>query len=119
MTDRSLPRSLPQRVPETRPTALQGVFIYLSIAVLVCGATAITALELGVSPRDPVVRVPLLIGGALLIVVAVDALVRIWRSVQAWLPLDRGRAMFRVAWMVAIVGGLALLALLALPLLFS
>ncbi|MDQ3870188.1 MAG: hypothetical protein M3301_01055, partial [Chloroflexota bacterium] len=92
------PLHAPSRVPETRPTPLQGAFIHLSIVVLVCGAVAISALELGVHPREPIVRVPVLVGGAVLAVVAADAMVRIWRSAWAWLPVDRGRGMFRFVW---------------------
>jgi hypothetical protein len=72
--------------------------------VLVSGVIAITALELGAKLSDPVVRIPVLIGGALLTVVTVDAVVRIWRSAWAWLPVDRGRGLFRFVW----VGVLAL-----------
>jgi len=95
---------VPSRVPETRPTPLQDAFIYLSIGVLFSGVIAITALELGAKLSDPVVRIPVLIGGALLTVVTVDAMVRIWRSAWAWLPVDRGRGLFRFVW----VGVLAL-----------
>jgi hypothetical protein len=95
---------VPSRVPETRPTPLQDAFIYLSIGVLFSGVIAITALELGAKPSDPVVRIPVLIGGALLALVTIDAMVRIWRSAWAWLPVDRGRGLFRFVW----VGVLAL-----------
>lgn len=95
---------VPSRVPETRPTPLQDAFIYLSIGVLFSGVIAITALELGAKPSDPVVRIPVLIGGALLALVTMDAMVRIWRSAWAWLPVDRGRGLFRFVW----VGVLAL-----------
>ncbi len=50
------------------------------------------------------VRIPVLIGGALLALVTIDAMVRIWRSAWAWLPVDRGRGLFRFVW----VGVLAL-----------
>ncbi len=95
---------VPSRVPETRPTPLQDAFIYLSIGVLVSGVIAITALELGAKLSDPVVRIPVLIGGGLLAIVTIDAMVRIWRSAWAWLPVDRGRGLFRFVW----VGVLAL-----------
>jgi hypothetical protein len=104
---------LPTRVPETRPTPLQGAFIYLSIVVLVCGSIAISALELGVHPREPIVRVPFLLGGAVLAVVAADAIVRIWRSAWAWLPVDRGRALFRFVWLATLVAGLVGLGVVA------
>jgi len=95
---------VPSRVPETRPTPLQDAFIHLSIGVLFSGVIAITALELGARLSDPVVRIPVLIGGALLALVTMDAMVRIWRSAWAWLPVDRGRGLFRFVW----VGVLAL-----------
>jgi hypothetical protein len=101
---------VPSRVPETRPTPLQGAFIYLSIVVLVCGVIAITALELGAPLAAPIVRLPVLLGGALLAAVTVDAIVRIWRSAHAWMPIDRGRALFRVVWAAVLVLSLVLLA---------
>ncbi|MDQ3491882.1 MAG: hypothetical protein M3452_01300 [Chloroflexota bacterium] len=101
---------VPSRVPETRPTPLQDAFIFLSIGVLVSGVIAITALELGAQLSDPVVRIPVLIGGGLLVVVTVDAMVRIWRSAWAWLPVDRGRGLFRFVWVAVLALSLAVLA---------
>ncbi len=101
---------LPSRVPETRPTPLQDAFIYLSIGVLVSGVIAITALELGAQLSEPVVRIPVLIGGALLALVTVDAMVRIWRSAWAWLPVDRGRGLFRFVWVAVLAMSLTVLA---------
>lgn len=95
---------IPQRVPEEHPTPLQGVFIYLSVIVLVCGVIVIVALELGAGLSSLVVKVPALVGGALLIVVSVDALVRVWRSVGAWRSVDSGRARFRLLWAVVLAG---------------
>ena len=109
--DRSL---VPSRVPETKPTPLQDVFIYLSLIVLVCGALAITALALGATPRDPVVKLAVLGGGVVLLIVAADAVVRIARSARAWQSVDVNRARFRWIWIAAIVGGLALLARFAI-----
>jgi hypothetical protein len=108
---------LPSRVPETAPTPLQGVFIELSLVALVCGAAAITALELGVSPREPLVKVATLVGALLLGVVGVDAIVRIWRSARAWSVVDRGRALFRIVWIAAVVIGLLALTVGALAIL--
>jgi hypothetical protein len=102
---------VPSRVPETRPTPLQEWFIYLSIGVLVCGVVAISALELGTPLGSPLVKVPVLIGGLLLTGVTVDAIVRIWRSAFAWLPVDRGTGLFRFVWVATLV--LALLILVA------
>lgn len=111
--DGGAPARAPSRVPERRPTPLQGAFIYLSVVVLVCGALAISALELGVHPREPIVRVPLLVAGAVLAVVASDAIVRIWRSAWAWLPVDRGRALFRFVWLATLLAGLVALGAVA------
>ena len=94
---------VPSRVPETRPTPLQGVFIYISIVVLICGVIAIMALELGTPMSSPVVKVPVLVGGVLLLAVNADALVRVLRSARAWAQVDRGRARARVVW-AAVLG---------------
>jgi hypothetical protein len=95
---------VPQRVPEVRPTPLQAAFIHLSIIVLVCGVIAIMALELGTPMSSPWVKVPVLLGGGVLLAVTADAIVRIWRSAIAWWPVDRGRAWFRVLWTAVLVG---------------
>ena len=100
--------SIPQRVPETRPTPLQGVFIYLSVVVLICGTVAITAWEVGAPLGAPIVRLPVFGAAALLLLVTADAAVRIARSVGAWWPIARGRAAFRVVWVAVLVAGLAL-----------
>ncbi len=93
---------VPSRVPEARPTPLQAGFIYLSIVVLVCGVVAIASLELG-SPLDaPLVRLPILAGGAVLVALTLDAMVRIWRSAFAWMPVNRGRAWFRMVWVATL-----------------
>jgi hypothetical protein len=101
-------RLVPARVPETRPTRLGDAFIYLSIVVLVCGVVAISALEFGATLTSPLVRFPVLVGGAVLAVVTVDALVRVWRSAWAWLPVDRGRGAFRFVWAATLAGILVL-----------
>lgn len=108
---------VPQRIPEATPPLLGDWFIYLSIVVLVCGVVAITALELGDAPiGSAIVRVPLLLAGVLLAVLAADALVRVWRSAWAWLAVDRGRGLFRFVWaavlaliLVVTIAGLLLL----------
>lgn len=101
-------RQVPQRVPETRPTPLQDVFIYLSVIVLICGTLAISAWELGAPLAAPIVRLPVLAAAALLLLVTGDAAVRIARSVLAWWPVSRGRAAFRVVWVAVLMLGLAL-----------
>lgn len=105
---------VPSRVPETRPTPLQDWFIYLSVVVLICGTLAISALELGARLGDGIVRLPVAIGGVVLAIVTADAVVRVWRSAWAWLPIDRGRGMFRFVWTVVLVGILAAAAALVL-----
>jgi hypothetical protein len=95
---------VPQRVPETKPTLLQDWFIYLSVIVLICGTVAISALELGAQPSELIVRLPVAIGAAVLSIVTVDAIVRVWRSAWAWLPVNRGRGLFRFVWAALLVG---------------
>jgi hypothetical protein len=109
-------RRSPQRIPETKPALLGDWFIYLSIVVLVCGVVGITALEFGQTVTAPLVRLPFLIAGVLLIVLAADATLRVWRSAWAWLPVDRGRGLFRFVWtavllliLAATAGGMLLL----------
>ena len=101
------------RVPETRPTPLQDAFIPISAVALVCGVVAITAFNLGSPLTAPVVRIPVLVGAALLALVGVDALVRVWRSAWAWLPVDRGRGLFRFVWAAVLAAILVVLALAA------
>jgi hypothetical protein len=112
-TTSNLPPSLqglpPRSVPETAPTPLQPYYVYLSVVVLICGVIAITALELGVPLGSPLVKLCVLIGAPLLVVTTADAVVRIWRSAWAWMPVDRGKGWFRLAWVVVSLIGLAAL----------
>jgi hypothetical protein len=101
---------VPQRVPETRPTPLQDAFIYLSIIVLVCGVITIMALNLGTPMSSLWVRIPVLLGGFVLILVTLDATVRIWRSALAWMPVAPGRGLFRLVWVAVLVGSLVFVA---------
>jgi hypothetical protein len=100
-----LPPSLqglpPRSVPELRPTPLQRHFISLSVVALICGAIAITALELGIPLGSPLVKLCVLIGAPLLFLTTADAAVRIWRSAWAWMPVNPGRGLFRLAWFAA------------------
>jgi hypothetical protein len=105
---------VPQRVPELEPTPLQSSFIYLSIVVLVCGVIAIGALELGTPMSSLWVKIPVLVGGLVLLAVTVDALVRVWRSIGAWWDVDRGRALFRVVWVAVIAASIAAIAAIML-----
>jgi hypothetical protein len=105
--DAHLPPSLrglpPRSVPETRPTPLQKHFVLVSAPALVLGAIAITALELGAGFDSPLVKVCVLLAAPLLLVTTADAALRIWRSAWAWMPVDRGRGLFRLAWLVPAV----------------
>ena len=97
-----LPPSLqalpPRSVPETEPTPLQKHYVLLSVPVLILGAIAITALELGAPLGSPLVKLCVLIAAPLLVVTTADAVVRIWRSAWAWMPVDRTKGLFRLAW---------------------
>jgi hypothetical protein len=99
----------PRSVPEAAPTPLQKHYVLLSVPVLILGAIAITALELGAPLGSPLVKLCVAIAAPLLIVTTADATVRIWRSAWAWMPVDRGRGLFRLAWVAASLVGLALL----------
>lgn len=119
----SLPPSLqalPARsVPEAAPTPLQPYYINLSVIVLVCGAIAITALELGASLSSPLVKLSVLIAAPLLVVTTGDAIVRIWRSAWAWMPVNRARGAFRLAWVAVSMIGLAALVVAAFAVLLA
>jgi hypothetical protein len=98
-------------VPEVAPTPLQKHYINLSVPVLIAGFIAITALNLGARLGDPLVKLCVLIGAPLLVITTADAILRIWRSAWAWMPVDRGKAVFRLAWVaVSLIGLLALVA---------
>ena len=109
----TLPPSLqglpPRSVPEVAPTPLQKHYINLSVPVLICGAIAITALELGAGLGDPLIKLCVAVAAPLLVVTTVDAVVRIWRSAWAWMPIDRVKGVFRLAWVAVSLIGLALL----------
>jgi hypothetical protein len=96
-------------VPETAPTPLQKHYVMLSVVVFLCGAVAITALEFGVPLDSPLVKLCALIGAPFLLVTTLDAILRIWRSAWAWLPVNRGRGLFRLAWVAVALIGLAAL----------
>jgi hypothetical protein len=95
----------PDRVPETAPTPLQRHYINLSAIALVAGAIAITAIETGSPLTSPLVKFCALIAAPIFVITTADAALRFWRSVGAWWPIDRGRALFRLAWVgVALIG---------------
>jgi hypothetical protein len=109
----ALPPSLqglpPRSVPETAPTPLQKQYVLLSVPVLIAGAIAITALELGVPLASPLVKLCVIVGAPLLVVTTADATIRIWRSAWAWMPVNRSRGIFRLAWVAASIVGLVVL----------
>jgi hypothetical protein len=109
----TLPPSLqglpPRSVPEVAPTPLQKHYINLSVPVLIAGAIAITALNLGAKLGDPLVKLCVLVAAPLLVVTTADAILRIWRSAWAWMPVDRGKGSFRLAWVAVSAVGLAAL----------
>ena len=106
----ALPPSLqglpPRSVPETEPTPLQKHYVLLSVPVLILGAIAITALELGVPLGSLLIKLCVGVAAPLLVITTADALVRIWRSAWAWMPVDRTKGVFRLAWVVTSLVGL-------------
>jgi hypothetical protein len=109
----ALPPSLqglpPRSVPEVEPTPLQRHYINLSVIVLICGAIAITAWELGTPLSSPLIKLCVLIGTPLVVITTADAVVRIWRSAWAWMAVDRGKGLFRIAWVIVSLVGLSAL----------
>jgi hypothetical protein len=103
----------PRSVPELAPTPLQRHYVLLSAPALVAGAIAITALEMGAGLGSPLVKACVLVAAPLLLITTADATLRIWRSAWAWMPVDRGRGLFRLSWVVASVIFLALIVLAA------
>jgi hypothetical protein len=98
-------------VPEIAPTPLQRHYVLLSVPVLILGAIAITALELGVPLGSPLVKLCVVVAAPLLVITTADAIVRIWRSAWAWMHVDRAKGLFRLAWVaVSVVGLIGLVA---------
>ena len=94
------------RIPETAPTPLQKHYINLSAIALVLGFVTITALETGTPMTSPLVKLCVLLGAPLLVLTTADAALKFWRSARAWLPIDRGRGLFRLAWTAAALVGI-------------
>ena len=113
-------QGLPARsVPESAPTPLQRWYINLSVIVLVCGAIAITALELGAPLSSLLVKLCVIVAAPLLIVTTLDAVVRIWRSAWAWMPVNPTRGAFRLAWVAVSLIGLGALIAAAIAVLLA
>ena len=108
-----LPPSLqglpPRSVPEVAPTPLQKHFINLSVVALIAGVIAITALNLGAGLGSPLVKACVLVAAPILLLTTGDAAVRIWRSAWAWMPVNPGRGLFRLAWFASAVVFLCLI----------
>ena len=119
----ALPPSLqglpPRSVPEVAPTPLQAHYINLSVIVLACGFVAISALELGAPLGSPLVKACVLLAAPLLVLTTADAVLRIWRSAWAWMPVDRARGLFRLAWVAVSVVGLGALILASIAVLLA
>ena len=94
------------RIPETKPTPLQKHYINLSAIALVAGAIAITGLETGMPLSSPILKFCALIGAPLFVITTADAALRFYRSARAWMPIDRGRALFRLTWVLAALLGI-------------
>jgi hypothetical protein len=99
-----LPPSLaglpPRSVPETRPTALQQQYVLLSVPGLIAGFIAISGLELGLPLGALLIKLCVIAGAPLLAVANADAILRIWRAAWAWMPVDRTKGLFRLAWVL-------------------
>lgn len=96
----------PDRIPETKPTPLQRHYINLSAIALVAGALAITALEAGTPMSSPLVKLCALIAAPIFVITTADAALRFYRSAWAWMPIDRGRGLFRLTWVLAALLGI-------------
>jgi hypothetical protein len=97
---------VPDRIPETQPTPLQRHYINLSAIALVAGAIAITAIESGTPLSSPLVKLCAIVGAPLFVITTADAALRFYRSARAWMPIDRGRALFRLMWVLAALLGM-------------
>jgi hypothetical protein len=101
---------MPDRIPETQPTPLQRQYINLSAIALVAGAIAITAIETGAPLSSPIVKLCAIVGAPLFVVTTADAALRFYRSAMAWMPIDRGRGLFRLTWVAAALLGIGVVA---------
>jgi hypothetical protein len=100
--------AMPDRIPETDPTPLQKQYINLSAIALIAGALTITALNAGIPMTSPLVKLFVLVGAPTFVFTTADAALRFWRSAKAWLPVDRGRALFRLLWTAAALLGIGI-----------
>ena len=98
------------RIPETQPTPLQKHYINLSAVALLVGVFAITGVETGMPISSPIIKFCALIGAPLFILTTADAALRFYRSARAWMPIDRGRGLFRLTWVAAALLGIGVVA---------
>jgi hypothetical protein len=98
----------PDRIPEAKPTPLQKHYINLSAIALVAGAIAITAVETGIPLSSPIVKFCALVGAPIFVITTADAALRFYRSAMAWMPIDRGRGLFRLTWVFAALLGIGI-----------
>ena len=96
----------PDRIPETKPTPLQRHYINLSAVALVAGAIGITAIETGTPLSSPILKLCVIVGAPLFVLTTADAALRFYRSALAWMPIDRGRGLFRLTWVLAALLGI-------------
>jgi hypothetical protein len=96
----------PDRIAEKEPTPLQRHYITLSAIALVIGAVAITGIETGIPMSSPIIKLCAIAGAPLFVITTGDAALRFYRSAMAWMPIDRGRGLFRLAWVVAALLGI-------------
>ena len=61
------------------------------------------------SPGSLLIKLCVLIAAPLLLITTLDATLRIWRAAWAWMPVDRGKGLFRLAWVVVSLVFLALI----------
>jgi len=97
-----------ERIPVTRPTPLQRHYINLSAVALVAGAVGITAIEAGTPMSSPLVKLCALIAAPIFVLTTADAALRFYRSAWAWMPIDRGRGLFRFTWVLAALLGIGI-----------
>jgi hypothetical protein len=98
----------PDRIAETAPMPLQKHYINLSAIALVAGALAITALETGTSMSSPLVKFCVLIAAPIFVLTTADAALRFYRSAWAWMPVNVGRGLFRLTWVLAALLGIGI-----------
>ena len=73
---------------------------------VVAGAVAITGLETGMPMSSPVIKLCILIGVPIFVLTTADAALKFYRSAWAWMPIDRGRGLFRLTWVAAALLGI-------------